>query len=137
MMANINKNLHWLSKAELSQDEIEKKQRLLYRKTQFRDQLSHHDPTINDNFCQYCLNTEIIRIKETAKHALWDCSSLNNLYKNLAIELEIEDLITYPISAKKVIIWDAGKDQNSPVNLLNVIWTITVNEDCYGPYYIK
>ena len=72
--------------------------------------------------------TEKFIIKETAKLALWDCSSLKNLYKNLAIELEIENLITYPISAKSVIIWDEGNDQTSPVKLLNIIWTITINE---------
>ena len=81
-----------------------------------------------DNFCQYCLNTEKLKIKETAKHARWECSSINNLYKNLAKELKVEDLMTYPISAKGVIIWDEGKNQTSPVNLLNVIWTITINE---------
>ena len=111
-IAYVNKSLHWLSKAELSKEEIDKKQRLLYRKTQFRDQLSHHDPSVTDNFCQYCLKIEKFKIKETAKHALWECSSLNNLYKNLAKELKIENHINYPITAKSVIIWDKGKKPN-------------------------
>ena len=53
-LADINKSLRWLSKSELGQKEIDKKQRLLYRKTQFRNQLSHHDPTIVDNNCKIC-----------------------------------------------------------------------------------
>ena len=48
-IADVNKSLQWLSKAELSQDDIDRKQRLLYRKTQFRDQLSHHDPLVTEN----------------------------------------------------------------------------------------
>ena len=35
---------------------------------------------------------------------------------------------TFPLTAKQVIIWDEGQNENSPKNLLNAIWTITVNE---------
>ena len=73
-IADVNLSLHWLSRAELSEDDIDKKQRLLYRKTQFRDQLSHHDPSVTDNFCQICKKHRQINKKETAKHAL--CSFL-------------------------------------------------------------
>ena len=51
-----------------------------------------------DNFCQYCLKTEELKIKETVKHALWECSSLNNLYKNLTKELKIENLINNAVT---------------------------------------
>ena len=82
-MADVNKSQHWLSKSELGQNEIDKKQRLLCRKTQLRDQLSHHNASINDNFCQICKKHNKINKKETVKHALWSCFSLENLYEDL------------------------------------------------------
>ena len=42
--------------------------------------------------------------------------------------LKIEEYIRAPITAKSVIIWDDGKSTDSPIKLLNAIWTITVNE---------
>ena len=97
-------------------------------KKQFRDQLSHHDPLVTDNFFQYCLKKLKNLNKKTEKHTLRSCFCLNNLYNNLAKDLNIESYINYPITAKNFIIWDEGKTPTSPVNLLIVIWTITVNE---------
>ena len=60
---DVNKKLEWLSKSELSQDIVDRNQRLLYRKTQFRDQLVHHNnPDIKDNFCEHCLKNSKDRI---------------------------------------------------------------------------
>ena len=53
---------------------------------------------------------------------------LENLYENLAKELKIYKYITLPITTKQDIIWDEGNPETSPVNLLNGIWTITMNE---------
>ena len=43
-------------------------------------------------------------------------------------ELQIENYVNSPTTAKDMIIWDEGKSSTSPINLLNAIWTITVNE---------
>ena len=69
-----------------------------------------------------------INIKETGKHALWSCFSLGNLYKDFAEELNIDCHINFPITAKNVIIWDEGKTSIIPINILNAIGTITINE---------
>ena len=53
-ITEINKSLNWLTKAELCQEQIDRRQRHSYRKTQFRDQLSHHDKTLMDNNCLFC-----------------------------------------------------------------------------------
>ena len=46
-------------------------------------------------------------------------------------------LFTPAITSKNVIIWDEGKTLKSQVNLLNVIWTITVNEILrFGAIYL-
>ena len=44
-------------------------------------------------------------------------------------ELQIENYVNSPITAKDVIIWDEGISSTSPTNLLNAIWTLTVYED--------
>ena len=50
---------------------VDRNQRLIYRKTQFRDQLVHHNnPDVKDNFCEYRLKTNKDKIKETAPHML-------------------------------------------------------------------
>ena len=49
-------------------------------------------------------------------------------YEDLARELKIEEFGSTPITVKNVIIWDDGKSTKSPVNMLNAIWTITINE---------
>ena len=99
----------------------------MYRRTQLRDQLSQHDPTIGDNKCKICeKHTNIF--KEDTKNALWSCFSLNNLYKDLAKGLDIEKYINIPITIKNVIIWERANSSTNPINLLNSVWTITVNE---------
>ena len=90
------------------------------QKTQFRDQLSHHDPTFKDNKCIYDKHNKTY--KEDAKHVLCSCLSRRYLYE----DLKIGEFIRTQIKAKNVIIWDDGKSTNSPINLLNAIWTITV-----------
>ena len=67
-------------------------------------------------------------VKVNALHALWQCEKLRNLYSNVAKELGIEKFTTFPFTAKHVLIWDEGKNEASPINLLNAIWTITVNK---------
>ena len=42
--------------------------------------------------------------------------------------LGLKNHIGTPITPKQVIIWDEGKDQQSPINLTNAIWVILVNE---------
>ena len=46
----------------------------------------------------------------------------------MAQELGVDIFTTFPLTAKQVIIWDERKNESSPTNLLNAIWTITVNE---------
>ena len=67
-------------------------------------------------------------IKECVYHALWQCDKIKNLYEDVAKELGIEKFTSFPLTAKQIIIWDEGLNENSPINLLNAIWTITVNE---------
>ena len=99
------------------------------RKTQFRDQLVHHGcQNVTDNFCQYCKKVLQINIKETALHCLWECSKSKGIYEKIISELELENIIAFPLTPKQVIIWDDGKNENSPLNLVNAIWTITINE---------
>ena len=42
--------------------------------------------------------------------------------------MKILNYVNSPTTAKDVIIWDKGKSSTSPINLLNAIWTLTVNE---------
>ena len=42
--------------------------------------------------------------------------------------LNLNNLIGTPITPKQVIIWDDGKNQESPINLTNAIWVIIINE---------
>ena len=58
-------SLNWLTKVELCQEQIDIKQRLLYKKKQFRDQLAHHDNTVTDNNCVYCQKINKKSIKRT------------------------------------------------------------------------
>ena len=67
-------------------------------------------------------------IKENALHSLWQCEKVKYLYSKVAFELGISHYTIFPLTAKQVIIWDEGKNESSPINLLNAIWTITVNE---------
>ena len=92
----VNKSLNWLTKTALCQEQIDRRQRLLYRKTQFRDQLTHHDNTVTDNNCVFCKKTKKIAIKECVYHALWQCDKIKNLYENVAKELGIEEHTSFP-----------------------------------------
>ena len=68
----VNKKLHWLRNSELSQDIVDRQQHLLYRKTQFRDQLSKYPQSgITTNKWEYCLIYAKISIKETPSHCLF------------------------------------------------------------------
>ena len=67
-------------------------------------------------------------IKEGALYLLWQCEKIKDLYENVAKELGINKYTTFPLTAKQVIIWDEGQNENSPKKLLNAIWTITVNK---------
>ena len=70
--------------------------------------------------------TKKIAIKECVYHALWQCDKIKNLYDD--DDVGIEKYTSFPLTAKHIIIWDEGLNENSPINLLNAIWTITVNE---------
>ena len=70
----VNKKLHWLRNLELSQDIVDRHQRLLYRKTQFCDQLSKYPQSgITSNNCEYCLTYAKTNIKEVPAHCLFFC----------------------------------------------------------------
>ena len=90
--------------------------------------MSHHDKNVSDNNCQFCTKIYCKNIKEKALHSLWQSEKVKNLYSKVAIELGVDKYTTFPLTAKQVIIWDEGKNESSPINLLIAIWTITVNE---------
>ena len=52
---------------------------------------------------------------------------IKDLNENVAKELGIDKYTPFPLTAKQVIKWDEGQNEQSPKNLLNAIWTITVN----------
>ena len=125
----IKKKLNWLTKSELSQDIIDRNQRLLYRKTQFRDQLVHHkNPEVTNNNCEYCQKVLKICIKETALHCLFECPKIREIFDHIITDLGLKNYISHPIIPKQVLIWDDGKDQHSPTNLINAVWVILLNE---------
>ena len=121
-----NKKLHWLSNSELSQDILDRQQCLLYRKTQFRDQLSKYPKSgITTNNCEYCLNYAKISIKETPCHCLFFCPKIQGIFDHIVQSLKLEHIIPLPTTPKRTLIWD---ENNKAQNLANAIWMIIVNE---------
>ena len=55
----------------------------------------------------------------------------------MAQELGVDKFTTFLLTTKQVIIWDEGKNESSPTNLLNAIWTVTVNEILRSRTYEK
>ena len=122
----VNKKLHWLQNSELSQDIVDRHQRLLYRKTQFRDQLSKYPQSgITSNKCEYCLTYAKTSIKEIAAHCLFFCPKIQGIFDHIVLSLKLEHLIPLPTTPKHTLIWD---ENNKAQNLANAIWTITMNE---------
>ena len=123
---DVNKKLNWLKNSELSQDIVDRNQRLLYRKTQFNDQLSKYPQSgITSNHCEYCQTYEKKIIKEVASHCLFFCSKIQGIYDHVITSLKLEHLIPIPTTPKRTLIWD---ENNSVKNLSNAIFTIVVNE---------
>ena len=123
---DVNKKLNWLKNFELSQDIVDRHQRLLYRKTQFNDQLSKYPQSgVTSNNCEYCLLYEKKNIKEVASHCLFFCPKIQGIYDHIVTSLNLEHLIPLPTTPKRTLIWDKN---NNAKNISNAIFTIIVNE---------
>ena len=121
----INKKLHWLGNLELSQDIVDRQQHLLYRKTQFRDQLSKYPQSgITTNKCEYCLIYAKISIKEIPGHCLFFCPKIQGIFDHIVLSLKLEHIISLPTTPKCTLIWD---ENNEAQHLANAIWTLIVN----------
>ena len=122
----VNKKLNWLRNSELSQDIVDRHQRLLYRKTQFNDQLSKYPQSgITSNNCEYCQIHGKNSIKEVPAHCLFFCPKIQGIYDHVITSLNLEHLIPLPATPKRTLIWD---ENTKAQNLSNAIWTIIVNE---------
>ena len=122
----VNKKLNWLRNSELSQDIVDRQQRLLYRKTQFNDQLSKYPQSgVTSNNCEYCLTHGKNNIKEVPSHCLFFCPKIQGIYDYIVTSLNLEHLIPLPTTPKRTLIWD---ENTKAQNLSNAIWTIIVNE---------
>ena len=122
----VNKKLNWLKNSELSQDIVDRHQRLLYRKTQFNDQLSKYPQSgVTSNNCEYCLLHEKKNIKEVASHCLFYCPKIQGIYDHVVTSLNLQHLIPLPTTPKRTLIWD---ENNAAKNLSNAIFTIVANE---------
>ena len=122
----VNLKLHWLSNSELSQDIIDRIQRLIYRKTQFNDQLCKYAQSgVSTNTCTYCFLHEKKHIKETPSHCIFSCMKVQGIYDYVVRSLQLDNIIPLPATPKRALIWDA--DCKAP-NLANAVWTLILNE---------
>ena len=122
----VNKKLNWLKNSEFSKDIVDRHQRLLYRKTQFNDQLCKYPQSgVTTNNCEYCLIYEKKNIKEVPSHCLFFCPKIQGIYDHIVTSLNLEHLIPLPTTPKRTLIWD---ENTKAQNISNAIWTKIVNE---------
>ena len=82
--------------------------------------MTQHNTSVSA-YCDWCLDDMKREVKEQLAHALWDCSKISNLYKNVLKSLKLDHLTQLPLSAQQVILYDSFAPERK---LIDSIWMI-------------
>ena len=104
----IKKSLTYGNSKIISPKLHDRKQRLLQRKTQFRDQLSKHKDI--PDYCEWCKDNLGLEIKETFLHGTYSCSKLYDGPDIVLQHLGMSHLLTEAVSATDLIFYSQTGD---------------------------